>query len=286
MSDRLKIAIPNKGRLSDRALELLSRAGFHVPRHARRLTANVNDRWQLLFVRTKDIPEYVATGTADAGMTGEDVVAEQGLHVETLLGLGFGKCRLVIAAPKSSEIKSLVDMTGLRIATVFPKLTERHFRERGIEIEIIPLTGATEVAPQVGVAEAIVDLVETGSTLKQHGLVEIETIMNSEAVVIANPESLKSQISQLDELKSALKSVLDAQTQRYLMLNLPHANLEEVKELLPGVTSPTVMDLLERKDWVAVHAVVDENSLNQLIPALKAKGAEGLLVLPIERMIS
>jgi len=285
MTDLLKIAVPNKGRLSDRSLELLSKAGLHVPRHARRLLAEVNGRWRLLFVRTADIPEYVATGTADAGVTGFDQVAESGLEVDTLLSLGFGRCRLVVAVPRLSGISKPAQLAGKRVATSFPRLTARFFAQQGIPVEIVPLSGATEVAPQVGVAEAITDLVETGSTLRQNGLVELETLLRSEAVLIANPESLQTKESMLHELEAALKSVLDAQTKRYLMVNLPQDRLEEVKALLPGVTAPTVMHLLGREDWVALHAVVSEDRINELIPKLRRCGAEGLLILPIERMV-
>ena len=285
MADLLKIAVPNKGRLSDRSLELLAKAGLHVPRHARRLLADVNGRWRLLFVRTADIPEYVATGTADAGITGLDQVAESNLSVEMLLSLGFGQCRLVVAVPRLSGISKPAQLAGKRVATTFPRLTARFFAQQGIPVEIVPLSGATEVAPQVGVSEAITDLVETGSTLRQNGLVELETLLRSEAVLIANPERLKPKESMLHELQAALKSVLDAQTKRYLMVNLPQAQLEEVKALLPGVTAPTVMHLLGREDWVALHAVVPEDQINGLIPTLRRYGAEGLLVLPIERMV-
>lgn len=284
-SEMLKVAVPNKGRLSDGALELLARAGFHVPRSARSLMAEVNGRWRLLFVRTQDVPEYVATGTADAGITGRDVIAEHGLPVETLLPLGFGRCRLVLAVPRLSGITSADELQGRRIATVFPTLTDRFFAERGLDVELVPLSGATELAPHVGVADAIVDLVETGSTLRQNGLVEVETILHSEAELIANAESLRAKRALFVELKGALASVLEARARRYLMVNLPLAQLEHVKTLLPGVTSPTVMNLLDREDWVAMHAVIGEDEVNRLIPELKRRGAQGLLVLPIERMV-
>jgi ATP phosphoribosyltransferase len=204
MSARLKLAVPNKGRLSERALELLSNAGYHVPRHARRLMADVNDHWRLLFVRTDDIPEYVATGTADVGITGWDLVSEHGHPVEKFLELGFGKCRLVVAAPQSSQVTDVKQLQGKRIATVFPNLTQKFFSEKGINIDIIPLSGATEIAPNIGVAEAIIDLVETGSTLRQNGLVELETFLYSEAVVIANQDSLQKNPDALLELKTLL----------------------------------------------------------------------------------
>lgn len=280
----LKLAVPNKGRLSERTLELLSKAGFHVPRHARRLLADVNGQWRLLFVRTSDIPEYVASGTADVGITGLDLIGEHGQPLERLLGLGFGKCRLVVAVPQAGGAAGVEQLQGQRVATVFPNLTAKFFEERGIKVDIIPLSGATEVAPNVGVAEAIVDLVETGSTLRQNGLVELETLLHSEAVLVANKDS-KQQTAIL-ELESALKSVLDAQSQRYLMVNLPKAKLETIKALLPGVTAPTVMPLLGRENWVALHAVIHEAQVNRLLPELKRCEAEGLLILPIERMVS
>lgn len=286
MSDRLKIAVPNKGRLSDRAVDLLSDAGLHVPKHARRLLANVDERWQLLFVRTQDVPEYVATGTADVGITGRDLVQEAGLAVKELMPLGFGKCRMVVAVPKNAQHHGLTNLQNKRIATAFPRITRDFFRSKRVEIEIVPLSGATEIAPQVGVADAIVDLVETGSTLRQHGLVEVEAIMDSEAILIAGSECRVECRHLRIELEAALGSVLAAQQKRYLMLNLPLVKLAQVRELLPGITSPTVMNLLSREDWVAVHSVVNEKDINTLIPKLKEVGAQGILVLPIERMVS
>ncbi len=286
MSDELvRIAVPNKGRLSERTLELLSQTGLHVPRHARSLMADVNGRWRLLFVRTDDIAEYVAAGTADAGVTGLDLVAEHDVDVETLLSLGFGRCRLAIAVPKDGPYETLADLNGCQIATEFERVTARFFADQGVDVEVVPLSGATEIAPHIGVADAIVDLVETGSTLRQNGLMEFATILHSEAVVVANRESLQHKQAQLEELRSALRGVLDARARRYLMLNVRREHLEEVKSLMPGVTAPTVMPLLGHEDWVAVHAVIGEDQVNRLVPQLKRAGAEGLLVLPIERMV-
>lgn len=286
MGDELvRMAVPNKGRLSERALELLSQTGLHVPRHARSLMADVNGRWRLLFVRTDDIPEYVAAGTADVGVTGLDLVAEHGVDVETLLPLGFGQCRLAIAVPKDDGYKTLRDLQNKQVATEFERVTARFFAQQGIDVEVVPLSGAAEIAPHIGVADAIVDLVETGSTLRQNGLVELATVLESEAVVIANRDRLTTKGAQLEELRSALKGVLDAQARRYLMLNVARERLEDVKNLMPGVRAPTVMPLLGHEDWVAVHAVIHEDQVNRLIPQLKQAGAEGLLVLPIERMV-
>lgn len=285
MNRPLKLAVPNKGRLSERALELLSRAGFHVPRHARRLMADVNDQWRLLFVRTDDIPEYVATGTADVGITGFDIVSEWDLDVEKVLDLGFGKCRLVVAVPESKNITDVQSLKGSRIATVFPNLTRKFFAKRNVEVDIIPLSGATEIAPSIGVADAIIDLVETGSTLRQNGLVVLETFLQSEAVMIANPNSMKKNGDALLELQTAIKSVLDANAKRYFMINAPKDELEQITALLPGVTAPTVMPLMGREGWVAVHAVIHEDDVNSIIPELRKCKAEGLLILPIERMM-
>ncbi len=285
MSTRLKLAVPNKGRLSERALELLSLAGFHVPRHARRLMADVNDQWRLLFVRTDDIPEYVANGTADVGITGFDIVRESGLDVERVLDLGFGKCRLVVATLQAHEIKNVKQLQGKRIATVFPNLTKNFFTENDVEVDIVPLSGATEIAPSIGVADAIIDLVETGSTLRQNGLEILETFLYSEAVLIANANSIAEKRDALIELETAIKSVLDAKAKRYFMINAPEDELEQITALLPGVTAPTVMPLMGREGWVAVHAVIHEGDVNRIIPELRKCRAEGLLILPIERMM-
>lgn len=285
MNRPLKLAVPNKGRLSERALELLSRAGFHVPRHARRLMADINDQWRLLFVRTDDIPEYVATGTADVGITGFDIVSEWGLDVEKILDLGFGKCRLVVATPQASNITDIQQLQKKRIATVFPNLTQKYFAENDVEVDIIPLSGATEIAPSIGVADAIIDLVETGSTLRQNGLEVLDTFLHSEAVLIANANSLAKAEDALLELQTAIKSVLDANAKRYFMINAPKDELDQITELLPGVTAPTVMPLMGREGWVAVHAVIHEDDVNRIIPELRKCKAEGLLILPIERMM-
>jgi len=285
MSNRLKLAVPNKGRLSERALELLSLAGFHVPRHARRLMADVNDQWRLLFVRTDDIPEYVANGTADMGITGWDIVGESGLDVERVLELGFGKCRLVVATRQADEIKAVNQLQSKRIATVFPNLTKKFFNEKGVDVDVVPLSGATEIAPSIGVADAIIDLVETGSTLQQNGLEILETFLYSEAVLIANSTSITEKRDALGELEIAVKSVLDAKAKRYFMMNAPEGELDQIKALLPGMTAPTVMPLMGREGWVAVHAVIHEDDVNGIIPELRKCKAEGLLILPIERMM-
>lgn len=284
----VKLAIPNKGRLSEGALGILRKIGLQATGPSdRRLMADLSrGRYQVLFVNAKDIPQYVAQGVADAGITGLDLVEEQGKEVAKVLDLGFGHCRLVVAGPEDG-ILSIADIPeGCTVATAFPRLTQAYFADRGKKVNIVPVSGAAEVTPHVGLADFIVDLVETGSTLKVNRLRALETILRSEAVLIANPGSLKLKDQEMRELVRALESVANAARKRYLMANVPSARLDEVSSLVPGISGPTVMNIAGREDMVAIHAVVSEDELNGVIVVLKDLGATGILVVPIERMVT
>ncbi|MFQ5795251.1 MAG: ATP phosphoribosyltransferase [Candidatus Bipolaricaulia bacterium] len=281
----MKLAVPNKGRLHQEALDLLNRAGLKIPYGDRRLTVTAGGgKYQVLFVQTKDIPEYVEMGASDAGITGWDLVREQGADVERLLDLGFGRCKLVVAAPRDLGIGSVEEIPkGIRVATAFPKLTEQFFKKNTIQVQVIPVSGATEVTPSIDVAEIITDITETGTTLQRNGLEAIGTILESEAVLIANRTE---RADELNELVMSLNSVLSAARKRYLMANVPKENLDRVRALLPGISGPTVVEVVGSDEaMVAVHAVVDEMEINGLIPRLKQERATGILVLPIERMV-
>ena len=281
----IRIALPNKGRLAEGARELLERAGLEFDaRGDRALQAALGDDFVALFVNAKDIPEFVADGAADLGITGRDLIAETKRDVEVLLDLAFGRCRLAIAASEDSAVKDVGSVPdGARIATVFPNVTEEFFNQRGQRIQLVPISGAAENAPHLGVADLIVDLVSTGSTLKMNGLREVATIMESTAVLIARRES--AGFRETRELTTALESVVRAQNKRYLMANVPRAQLARVKEILPGINGPTVIDVLNDGDHVAAHAVVDRREVYRVIAELKSIGASGILVTAIERLM-
>ena len=282
----LKIALPNKGRLADDVRELFADAGLEIRvRNERALTAAIGDEFQALFVRAQDIPEFVADGAAHAGITGWDLVKESGRELEDLLDLEFGKCRLVVAG-REEGIGNLKDLTpGARVASCFPNLTRAFFSERDIRVEVVPVSGAAEVAPHLGIADLIVDLTSTGSTLKTNGLRELATLLESTARLVARPDRAGEERRKLDELTMALASVLRGRGKRYVMANAPRAALEKVREVLPGLTGPTVTEVLDGGRFVAVHAVVSASSVYRTIAALKAIGCEGILVTRIERLV-
>lgn len=285
----IRVALPNKGRLSERALDLFGQAGLKPEfRVDRALVASLGDDFQAIFVRAADIPEYLADGAAELGVTGADLVAESGRDVEEVLDLGFGRCRLVLAARDESAIRSGSELpAGARVATSFPRIARHHFESLGIPIEIAPVSGAAEIAPHLGVADVIVDLVSTGSTLRVHGLREVETIMHSSARLVASRSARADETvgKAIDVLSTALESVLRARAKRYLMANVPKDRLDEVRKVIPGLSGPTIVEVLDSGHWVAAHAVVDADRVYQTIARLKELGAEGILVTPIERLM-
>jgi ATP phosphoribosyltransferase len=281
----IRIALPNKGRLAEGARELLERAGLEFDaRGDRALQASLGDDFLALFVNARDIPEFVADGAADLGITGRDLVIESARDVVVLLDLGFGRCRLALAATEESEVNDIDRVQDdARVATVFPRITQEFFASRGVRIRLVPISGAAENAPHLGVADMIVDLVSTGSTLKMNGLREVGTIMESTAVLVARADIAEAK--QTRELMTALESVLRAQNKRYLMANVPRAQLPRVKEILPGINGPTVVDVLNGGEHVAAHAVVERREVYRIIAELKAVGATGILVTNIERLM-
>jgi len=286
---RVRIALPNKGRLAERAIDLFEQAGLRPAFKAdRALIASLGDDFQAIFVRAADIPEFIADGAADLGVTGLDLVKESGREIEEVLDLGFGSCRLVVAVRDESDVRRAEDLpAGTRVATSFPRITAQYFDSLGISIQIAPVTGAAEIAPHLGVADVIVDLTSTGSTLQVNGLREINTILDSSARLVASKEARQSPTAGplIEGLTSAVESVLRAQTKRYLMANVPRARLAEVREVIPGLSGPTVVEVLDSGEWVAAHAVVDADAVYQTIARLKGLGAEGILVTRIERLM-
>ncbi len=286
----LRIAIPNKGRLSEQARELFTDAGLEIRTGSERaLTASLGGQFEALFVRAQDIPEFVADGAADVGVTGYDLVRESGRPLETLLDLGFGRCRLVLAAHDERGATTTTALPrGARVATSFPRLTREFFESRALQVEIVPVSGAAEIAPHIGIADVVVDLTSTGSTMKVNGLRELDTLLESTARLVATPGAAEgdgARAASLRELVAALASVLRARGQRYVMANVPRAALERVRAVLPGLNGPTVTEVLDGGRFVAVHAVVPAQTLYRTIADLKTLGAEGILVTRIERLM-
>jgi ATP phosphoribosyltransferase len=281
-SGPLRLALPSKGRLAEPAVALLRDAGLDFELSERRLTTTArNYELELLFVRTDDIAEYVADGLVELGITGRDLVAERGDGMAAILELGFGACSLVLAAPAGGRISGPADLGGCTIATGFPRLTGAYLAEQGIEASLVEVHGAVEITPQLGVADAVVDLVATGSTLCLNGLRPLATLLESEAVLIGRGDATDGRI---EPLVAMLRSVLDARGKEYVMMNAPKDSLDSIRRLIPGLSGPTVMPLAD-PGMIAVHSVVQRSLLWQLVPALKAAGARDILVLPIEKVI-
>jgi ATP phosphoribosyltransferase len=281
----MRIAVPNKGRLHEPTLDLLDRAGLDVEAGSdRKLYADtVDPEVQVLFVRTADIPEYVADGAADLGITGLDQVREAAVeNVVDLLDLGFGQCRIVLAAPEDADIERAEDLTGGTVATEFTTITRQFLEERGVEADVVEVSGATELTPHVDMADAIVDITSTGTTLRMNRLVEIEEILSSSVRLFAREDVRDAEKTR--QIETALASVIAAEDRRYLMMNVPEDGIEDVKEVVPGLGGPTVMDIAGDGN-VALHAVVAERDVFETINAARERGASDILVTEIERLI-
>jgi ATP phosphoribosyltransferase len=281
----MRIAVPNKGRLHDPAADLLDRAGLQVvDGAARKLYAEtVDPDVTVLYARASDIPEYVADGAADVGITGLDQAreADRGTLVD-LLDLEFGACRLVLAAPEGGDVDAVSDLAGGTVATEFPNVTREFFDEYGVDVEVVEVSGATELTPHVDIADAIVDITSTGTTLRMNRLVEVADVLESSVRLFAREDVADDE--KVRQVQMALRSVLSAEGKRYLMMNAPEDALDDVKAVLPGMSGPTVMDIAG-SDAVAVHAVVDEREVFETINELKAVGASDVLVTEIERLV-
>lgn len=278
----VRLAVPNKGRLKEPTVRLLKDAGLSFEVTDRSLTARVrNADIELLFVRTEDICELVDDGVADAGITGQDLLAEDASQLDQVLELGFGHCRVAAAVPTASDIEKVEDLAGKRVATSHARIAEAFFTERGIEVDVVRLRGSVEVAPKLGIADGIVDLVSTGSTLIVNGLREIGTILESQAVLVSQGINGHAEAARLE---TALRSVVDARSRRYIVLNAPAASVPEIAEIIPGLEAPTVVPLAEN-GWVAIHSVVSASEVWTLLPRLEAAGGRGILVLPITQVL-
>ena len=284
-SQKLKIALQKSGRLSEDSMNLLKKCGIRFTNGLGKLRAETeNFPLEIFFLRDDDIPEYVSDGVADIGMVGENVLAETEKAVEIVEKLNFGKCRLSLAVPKNFEYTSVKDFEGKRIATSYPNILRRFFAANDIKTEIHTISGSVEIAPSIGLADAVCDLVSSGSTLFTNGLREVATVMNSEAVLISRPNLETDLQAILDKLLFRLKAVKAARQNKYILLNAPNEKLSEITNLIPGMKSPTVMPLAT-SGWSSVHSVINENDFWEIVENLKNAGAQGILVLSIDQMI-
>lgn len=281
----LRIAIQTKGRLNEQSLDLLREAGVTIKEEKRKFLMRAADfPVEILFLRDDDIPQTVAMGAADLGIVGYNEVAERGYNVEIMKKLGFGGCRISLAIPKSDKYDGLSYFNGKRIATSYPNVLKKFFEEKGVEAQIHTITGSVEIAPAAGLADAIFDIVSSGGTLISNGLVEVEQVLQSEAVLIGTPGLSDEKMIVARQLISRFESVLKGVGKKYLLLNLPVAALDEAVTILPAMRSPTVIPLAQ-KEWCSLQTVVDEKDLWTIIERLKAIGAEDILVLTLDKVV-
>ncbi|MCF6269340.1 MAG: ATP phosphoribosyltransferase [Melioribacteraceae bacterium] len=285
-SNILRLAIQKKGRLADKSLELLNAAGIRIDNYSQQLLIKAqNFDLELLFIRDDDIPEYVQDGVADIGIVGENVIYESGKKLDIVEKLGFGKCRMSLAIPKFSTFNSVKDLDGKNIATTYPKILKKYLLEKSVNANVHYISGSVEITPNINLADAIFDIVSTGSTLKSNGLKEVETVLESEAVLVANKNLSDEKKELLEQILFRTRAVNKAKNNKYILLNAPNEALPKITDLLPGVKSPTVMPLA-MDGWSSVHTVIGEDDFWNKIETLKNAGAEGILVLPIEKIIA
>jgi ATP phosphoribosyltransferase len=285
MNEKLRIAIQKSGRLQEKSIQLLKECGLAFSNSSNKLKSTChNFPAEILFLRDDDIPQYVEDQVADIGIIGENVFIEKGKDIDLIERLNFAKCRLSIAVPKNIIFDSMRDLQGKRIATSYPVIVKRFLAEKNIQAEIHEISGSVEIAPGIGLAEAICDIVSTGSTLLSNGLKEVETVMFSEAVVVANPALNELKEGILEKLLFRIKSVKTAENNKYLLMNVPNTSIDKITQILPGMKSPTVTPL-NTEGWSSLHSVVNENEFWDKIDQLKSLGAQGILVIPIEKMI-
>ena len=285
MSETLRIAVQKSGRLYEGSMKLLKECGIEVSNGNNQLRViAANFPVEIFFLRDDDIPEYVQDAVADIGFVGENVVKEKNKEVNTIEKLGFGKCRLSIAIPKTGALQSISDLNGKKIATSYPFILSSFLKEKNIQASIHEISGSVEIAPKIGLADAICDLVSSGSTLFTNELKEIETILYSESILISNKKLSAEKKIILESLQFRLSAVKKAKNNKYVLLNAPNEKLETICQLLPGMKSPTILPLAE-EGWSSVHSVISETDFWNIIEKLKSNGAEGILVIPIEKMI-
>jgi len=286
--EQLRIAIPNKGRLSEKIYELLSNAGLNFPSKSERtLQVTTKDgKYSLIFVRTQDIPKFVEDEVADIGFTGYDIVTETKAQVDKIMDLDFGQCDMVVAVKEEDEYSCAADLPDeIKVATSFPNIAKEYFDKIGKKAKIIEVSGATEITPCLGLSNVVVDITSSGSTLKSNKLKVIDKILSSTAVVIARKDLSQSQKQSTENLLRALESVIAAREKKYLMAHVPKASLEEIKSFLPGLSSPTVMTLMDDDANVVIHVVVDADRVYDSIQHLKSLGGRGILIMTVDQMV-
>ena len=285
---KLKIAIPSKGRISDPAVNILEKAGLGLKDASNRklFSSTHNKDIDVMFARAADIPEFVAEGICDMGITGLDLIKEAEADVKILNDLKFGQTKLVLASPENSDINSIKDLKdGMTVATEFPNLTKKYFEENNLDIKIVKLTGSTEIAPFIGVADAITDLTSTGTTLNMNHLKIVEIILESSIKLIANNDSYNEKTNLVEAVSTSIKGVLEAERKKLVMMNVAKDKLCDVQKVMPAMSGPTISEVLSEEETMAVQAVVDEEEVFELINDLRNAGARDILVLPIERII-
>jgi ATP phosphoribosyltransferase len=283
--EKLKVAIQKSGRLSEKSLELLSECDIKFTQGKRKLIAVSNDfPLEVLFLRDDDIPQYVADGVADIGIVGENEVLEKDRNVEITKRLGFAKCRLSLALPQSIDYKGTDWFNNKRIATSYPHILSKYLKDNNLNAEIEEISGSVEIAPSIGLADSIFDIVSSGSTLVSNRLKEVEIVCHSESVIISTPALSDKKQKVLDDLIFRIETVQQSKGNKYILLNAPNNKIDKIIEILPGMKSPTIMPLHE-KGWSSLHSVVNEKEFWGIIDKLKENGAEGILVIPIEKMI-
>lgn len=281
----IRIAVQAKGRLNDQSIELLAESGLSVEEGKRKLLAKCGDfPLEVLFLRDDDIPGAVAMGVADIGIVGLNEVVEKGLKVEVVHKLGFSKCRISLAIPKTEEYKGIEYFNGKRVATSYPSILSAFFEERGVDAYIHKIAGSVEVAPSVGMADAIFDIVSSGGTLVVNGLKEVERVFESEAVLVANPNLNQAKTDVVNQLISRFEAVERSRGMKYLLLNLPEKMVPEASLIIPGMRSPTILPLAQ-EGWCSMHVVVEERGLWAKLEKLKSLGAEGILVLSLDKIL-
>lgn len=285
MADIIRIAVQKSGRLSEDSLKLLKECGIRFDNGAGKLkTSAANFPAELLFLRDDDIPGYVEDGVAHLGIVGQNVSEETDRDIDTVYHLGFSKCRLSIGIPRGTSYDSVKDLDGKSIATSYPRLLQKYLTQQNVTAEIHEISGSVEIAPSIGLADAICDIVSSGSTLLSNGLKEAEVIFRSEAVLVANKNLSAGEQAILDQLLFRIESVQAAKNNKYILLNCPVDAVNEVCKYLPGTKSPTIMPLA-MEGWVSLHSVINENDFWENIEKIKQAGAQGILVIPIERMV-
>ncbi|MCC9065122.1 ATP phosphoribosyltransferase [Flavobacterium piscisymbiosum] len=281
----LKIAIQKSGRLNEDSIQILKDCGISINNGNDQLKAEAsNFPLEVLYLRNSDIPQYLIDGVVDLAIVGDNLLVEKGKHIEVIQKLGFSKCKVSVAVPKTFEYNSIQDLAGLRIATSYPNTVNEYFSSFGLSVDIHQISGSVEIAPNIGLADAIVDIVSSGSTLFKNNLREVEVILKSEAVLAVSPKVSPEIQKHIDTLKFRIQSVLRARNSKYILMNVPNDKIDEIGKILPVLRSLTVLPLAQ-EGWSSVHSVIDKDTFWDVIDKLKEAGAEGILVCPIEKMV-